>query len=243
MDTIQPEQQLTKRQRRELKRQEQAQDKAGQARRKKLTTWLVVVGLIIVIGGLIYWAVTANPSNTNTATDIPAAGHPYLGGANASVVVTEFSDLSCPACAAAAPVIRQLATDYGDRVKFVFYNRDIGHQWSEKSLEAGMCAYQQNKFWEFADLTFSKLADWETSKDAVSILKSYASQVGVDTGVFNTCLDTGATASIVKSDKDLAGKLNVNSTPTFFLNNQQVTITQSFDELKTAIDAELNKAK
>jgi len=42
----------------------------------------------------------------------------------------------------------------------------------------------------------------------------------LDTQVFNTCLDSGSTKSIVDADIAEGRKLKVNGTPAFFVNGQ-----------------------
>lgn len=237
----QQEQRLTKRQRRELKRQEEASERGQQNRRKLITRWAIIALCILVIAGIIYWAISANQRRQDLLNT--PSNNPTLGGTTAKVVVTEFSDLSCPACAAAQPVIRQLATDYGDKIKIVFNSYNIGHATSEKSLEAGKCALQQNKFWEFADVAFSKQADWAQASDFVKILKSYAQDLNLDTSKFDTCLDSGSMASEIEHDTLVGQQLKIDSTPTFVINGQQLVGVQTLDEFKKVIDSELAKIK
>jgi protein-disulfide isomerase len=228
---------LTKRQRRELKRQQRTEQSQKLVQRKKLTIWLIIIVCAVAVG-VITWALMAH-RNTNTNNTSIAVDNPSLGSSTAKVVLDEYSDLSCPACAAVAPIIRQLATDYGDKLRIVFHPFSVGHQWSIKSMEAGYCAAEQNKVWEFSDLTFSKQADWETADNAVDIFKTYTSTIGLDTNTFNTCLDSGSMTAAVKNSSKEGQHQGVDSTPSFFINNKKVTIQNSFDELKTAIDAAL----
>lgn len=231
------DQTLTKKQRRELKRQDQAQDRARENRNKKLTTWIIVIALVAVIGGLLYWAATSADNQPNDNTPLVT---PTLGGQDAAVVVTEYSDLSCPACATVAPTVRQLATEYGDRIKIVFNSFDIGHQWSQKSLEAGLCANAQNKFWEYSEIAFDKQSEWAQAGDAVGKLKSYAQNAGLNTDQFNTCLDNGDMAQAVEDASRAGVRQGINSTPTFMINDQKIVGAQSLSQFKTTIDAELN---
>lgn len=233
------DQQLTKTQRREMRRQEIAQQRQGQERKSTLMMWIIVIAIVVVVGGVVFWIVQGSNSTNSTVTG--AVDVPVLGGADASVVMTEFSDLSCPACASAAPIVRQLADIYGDRIKIEFRSYDIGHQWSEKSLEAGRCALAQGKFWEFADEAFAKQADWETADNAVDLFKSYAKDVGVDETQFNACLDSGQTAAAIQDDVKLGRSKGVSATPTFFVNDKKIVGAQSIDTFKSTIDAALQK--
>ncbi|MFA5052132.1 MAG: thioredoxin domain-containing protein [Patescibacteria group bacterium] len=230
---------LTKTQRRELRKQEIAQQRQGQQRRSNLWIWAIVLAGVLVIGGLVYWVATGSDNPGTPVTG--AADAPVLGGTDAKVVVSEFSDLSCPACAAAVPVIRQLADIYGDQIKIEFRSFPIGHQWSEKSLEAGRCALAQGQFWEYAEVVFAKQADWETASNAVDLFKSYAKDVGLDPSQFDSCLDSGQTASAIQEDVKLGRDRGVSATPTFFINDQKIVGVQSIDQFKNTIDGELSK--
>ncbi len=235
---IQNNQPMTKTQRRELRRQEIMARRGGQETKSKMTIWVVSISIILVIGGLIAWAIFGGgPSTPITG----ASDAPVLGSATAKVVVMEFSDLSCPACATAAPIVRQLADFYKEKIKIEFRSFDIGHQWSGKSLEAGRCAQAQGKFWEFSDKAFASQGDWETADNAIDLFKSYAKDAGVNADQFNSCLDSGQMASAIQDDMKLGRNKGVNSTPTFFINDQKFVGVQTLDEFKKNIDAEIAK--
>lgn len=130
---MEEEQPLTKRQRRELRKQEQATQRAKETQRKKMTTRLVIFIIILVIGGLAYLVVNSlgqdeNGVVTDSGDTEQSDNNPYLGGAEALVVITEFSDFSCPACAAAAPVVKQVAEEYGERIKIVYNGFNLNHR-------------------------------------------------------------------------------------------------------------------
>ncbi|MFA6553086.1 MAG: thioredoxin domain-containing protein [Patescibacteria group bacterium] len=235
----QTNQPMTKTQRRELRRQEILNRRQGQGKKSRAMTWIVSIGIVIVVGGLIVWAVmgASGPGTQVTgASDVPV-----LGSATAKVVVMEFSDISCPACATAAPIVRQLGDFYQDKIKIEFRSFNIGHQWSEKSLEASRCALAQGKFWEYADKAFAAQSAWETAGNAVDLFKSYAKDLSLNTDQFNACLDSGQTASAIQDDMKLGRNKGVNSTPTFIINDQKVVGVQTLDEFKKVIDAELAK--
>ncbi|MFA6098184.1 MAG: thioredoxin domain-containing protein [Patescibacteria group bacterium] len=237
-------QNLTKRQRREMRKQEKSVQQQKEKRNNKITVWLVVLFIILVIGGVIFLVVKSNKdSNSNTNNSVSTADLPYLGGANAGVVMIEYSDFSCPACAAVSGTVKQLADLYGDQIKIVFNSFNLGHKWSEKSLEAGQCAFEQGKFWELGALMFDSQADWTSDNGAVDIIKGYAKQVGLDETKFNECLDSGRMADEIKKETNAAISSSINSTPTFSINGRKILGAVAIDEFKKIIDEELNKLK
>jgi len=244
---MEDEKPLTKRQRRELRKQEQAAQRTKAVRRKKMITWLVVFIIILVIGGLGYLVVDSSGQDENkVVTDSgdteQSNNNPFLGEAEALVVITEFSDFNCSACAAAAPVVKQVAEEYGDRVKIVFNSFNLNYRWSRKSLEAGECAFQQGGFWPFHDMIFANQSEWAQADDAEDKFKSYAKTLGLNEEAFNNCLDSGRMSSEVARDTSFARSKDINSTPTFYINNQELVGVRPLEEFKRIIDEELAKA-
>ncbi len=168
------------------------------------------------------------------APAISAEGQPFLGGANASVVIEEFSDFQCPACGFAEGIGRKLVDNYGDKIKFVYINfplRQI-HQNAEASAEAGECAFEQGRFWEMHDLMFQN----QEALDRAS-LGAYAEQAGLDMNKFNGCIDSGKYASAVEKDFQSGTGRGVDGTPTFFINGKKFALAyqQGWDK-QTFVD-------
>ncbi|MDD5040557.1 MAG: thioredoxin domain-containing protein [Patescibacteria group bacterium] len=228
---------LTKRQRRELRKQEKVREREH-AQRKSIFVRIFVWGGAAVIVGIV-WYVSFIGSRSSSSNTNSNRANPALGPQNASVVITEYSDLTCPACAAAAPTVEEIAAAYPNDVTIVFNGFNLGHRWSEKSHEAGECAFDQGKFWEFQKLAFSKQSEWADADDALDRLKAFAEQVGMNRDSFAQCLDSGSMADEVDRDTDVARDQDISSTPTFDINGEKVIGAQSLDEFKAVIDGKL----
>lgn len=74
----------------------------------------------------------------------------------------------------------------------------------------------------------------------VESLKLYAEQVGLDTEVFGTCLDSGAKTQLVLDDVEDGLSFGVSGTPTFFINGQMMVGAQPFSSFQTLIDDALD---
>lgn len=174
------------------------------------------------------------------AVKIEATGkEPWTGKENAKVVIYEFSDFQCPFCSRGNAVIKQVMTEYGDRVKLVFRHFPLSfHPEAEPSAIATMCAFQQKpeKFWELHDIMFEKQSELSTAS-----YKAWAKEIGLDTAAFDKCLDNKETKGLVDADMKAAEALGVNSTPTFFVNGKKVAGALPFAQFKTMIDEELAK--
>ncbi len=91
---------------------------------------------------------------------------------------------------------------------------------SHYAAQAAECANQQGKFWEYHDKLFDVWTGENVGTFTKPKLKQYAADLQLDTGKFNTCLDTDATLSVVNADIAEADRLRVDSTPTFFINGK-----------------------
>lgn len=169
-------------------------------------------------------------------------GEPTLGGANAKIVINEFSDFQCPYCSRAAPTVHELNKIYGDKIKIVFRQMPIeGHPQARPSAIASLCAHRQGKFWEMHDKLFAAQGAMREENFGEANFLAMGKELGLDMAKFEACVKNGETAADVKKDEDVAQELGVNSTPTFFVNGKKVAGAMPVAQFKTLIDAELNK--
>ena len=163
---------------------------------------------------------------------------PSLGSAKAPVTLVEFSDFQCPFCLRVVPTLKQVSQTYGDKVRIVWKDFPLTqiHPEAFKAGEAGHCAAEQGKFWEYHDQLFNNQGAL-----AVDDLKKYAAGIGLDAAKFTACLDTSKHAERVKDGVALGTQLGVNSTPTVFVNGRRVSGAQPYEVFAAVIDEELAK--
>lgn len=155
-----------------------------------------------------------------------------LGNKNAEIKFVEYSDFECPFCKKFYPTFKQLVQEYGDKVSFEYKHYPLDfHKNAGPAAEASECAAEQGKFWEFHDKIFEN-----QSSLSVSSLKQWASALGLNTGTFNDCLDSGKYRSKVQADFEEGESLGVRGTPTVFINGQKVVGAQPVEAFKTIID-------
>jgi len=184
-----------------------------------------------------------NPNNIPTGTvSVNAQDYvdddPMLGDQNAKLTIVEFSDYQCPFCARVEPTVKQIIDEYVTSGKVRFVYRDFPltsiHQYAQISAEASECADEQSKFWEYHDVLFENQASLE--KDS---LKKYANDLGLDSGKFNECLDSGKYKSEVNKDSQDAQKVGGQGTPYFLVGEIPVSGAQPYENFKQAIEAQL----
>jgi protein-disulfide isomerase len=167
-------------------------------------------------------------------------GAPAKGPATAKVTIIEFSDFHCPYCRGVQPILSELLTKYGDRVRLVFrhFPVDTLHPSARRASEAAWCAQQQDKFWQYHDRLYL------VGNDATpGTLTRIASDVGLDAAKFTACTGGREAPAAVESDIDQARKLNLNGTPTFFINGRPFIGRQPIENFTRVIDEELAHAQ
>lgn len=168
---------------------------------------------------------------------VSADDDPRIGPQNTAVTVIEFSDYQCPYCGRAETAIKQIISNYGNSVKFVYRDFPLSfHQFAQKAAEASECADEQGKFWQYHD----KLFDNQQALDTPD-LKQYAKDIGLDSIKFNECLDNSRMAPEVRKDIEDGQMYGVTGTPTFFINGIELVGAQPYSAFEQIINQELNE--
>ncbi len=149
-----------------------------------------------------------------------------FGPANAPLTLVVFSDFECPICREEAKQLREKAPQDAPRdlrVVFIDFPLESIHPWAKAAAMAGRCVYRQNAaaFWDYHDWAFehqpelnannlrSKVVDWARSKH-------------LDATQLERCIDTRATEAEVDAEVARGKALQVDSTPTSFLNGRRL---------------------
>jgi len=160
---------------------------------------------------------------------------PSFGPEGAKVTVVEFSDFQCPFCSRAATAVEKVRENYKDKVRFVFRQFPLSfHQNARPAAEASLAANAQGKFWEYHDLLFK-----DQSKLDRASLEASAKQVGLDVAAFKKALDDKTFSAAVEADLKLGETVQVDGTPTLFLNGKRIADPTNYEDIAKQIDAAL----
>jgi protein-disulfide isomerase len=155
------------------------------------------------------------------------------GPAQAPVTLVEYGDYECPYCGAAYPIIKQVQSRMGDRLRFVFRNFPIttSHPHAEQAAEAAEAAAAHGTFWEMHDLLYENQQHLEQSD-----LRRYAEQLGLDGREFDEELARHVHADRVREDFMSGVRSGVNGTPTFYINGVRHDDSYDLETLQAALE-------
>jgi len=176
-----------------------------------------IIALALIIG---YQTLSKDAAATSASIPIPShlisfEGSAVAGSLGAKAAILEFSDFECPFCGRFAsdilPALRERFLSTG-QLLFAFRHFPLSiHKNAQVAAEAASCAHQQKRFGEFHDLLFLNRRQL-----GISNLNSYASAVGLDTSLFDSCVDSIG-PRLVAADVALGRSLGVTGTPAFFI--------------------------
>lgn len=216
-------------------------------RNTRLTLALIAV-VVLVVGGLLAVNRTDEPPAATTAagTIDPSVlmredSHRLATAADGKVTLVEFLDFECESCAAAYPAVKQILATYQDRITFVVRYFPIpSHPNAELAARTAQAAANQGRFYDMYTQLFENQTQWgHKEQPQTELFLGYARTLGLDMPRFQRDLNDPATAARVSKDKTDGEAAGVQGTPTFFLNNRQLTDLRTQGDLVAAIDTAL----
>lgn len=214
----------------------------------------VLLGVVALAGiGVLVWQVTSKAAAASqpvavnlTPEQLNRVQGISIGKTDAPVVMMEFADFQCPACAQFAqfsvPLIKQRLVDTG-KVRYVFYDFPLPqHQNSFLASRAARCANDQGRFWEFHDVLYGQQSDWAFERDPVDLFVEYAGRVGADTDAFEQCLRSDRFAREVSESSAFGAAMGVSGTPTLIVNGKRIPTPREFSDLEEIVNREAGGA-
>ena len=175
--------------------------------------------------------VVASVMNAPTVNVDYPADSPVVGDPNAKVTIVKFSDYECPACKMGATAIHPLFKRYAKDVKFIFVNYPLDqacnpdiprkmHEFACEAASVAICGAEQGKFLETYETLFDSQKDFAVGK----IADLLGTVPGIDLAKLKACTQLPSTGEKLRRDILSGGKtkMNIQSTPTFFINGKKV---------------------
>lgn len=180
----------------------------------------------------------------DTLSLLPTNG-PAFGPATAKVTIVVFSDFQCPYCRQLASTLRtNIPKQYPNDVRVVFadFPLDAIHKWARAAAEASHCMTDGDPqaFWAFHDWIFEHQGEI-TEANLRDKMLDYAKSKGMDTTKIGSCMQSHATAAEVEQSEKIGRQLQVQETPTMFINGRSLNGALPWDTLQAVIKIELSR--
>jgi protein-disulfide isomerase/uncharacterized membrane protein len=167
--------------------------------------------------------------------DTASAERPRLGNGPVEVVV--YSDFQCPACAATAPILSELAQEGSVTVVYRYFPLRQIHANADAAAAAAHAAALQGRFWEFHDALFARQPEWAqlSVPDATEFFAAVADDVGLDVPAWRSAAASDAVAAVIAEDVGSAESLRLSGTPTIFIGGERYSGPLSAEALAAAV--------
>ena len=171
---------------------------------------------------------------------------PSQGPTTAPVTIVEYADLQCPTCARMQDFLENtLLPRYGNKVRLVFKEYPLPmHDWSMTAAIADECAFEINPaaYVPLRSAIFKnqQLINITNVRDTVL---AFGEQAGVDRVQLAGCIDAKSSLPRIQRDMAEAKRINVDRTPTLFINGRLMIGLPSEDAYFQAVDLALRGGK
>ncbi len=199
--------------------------------------WTIIGIIAIVLFGGAFWYASVSAEKNNEGVEIKAH---IKGNSAAEIVLVEYSDMQCPACAAFNPYIKEAVAEHGDKLSLEFKHFPLPiHPYAAQAAVAAEAAGQQDKFFEYHDLLFENQSAWAQSPTPVALFLKYAEELELDVDTFRRHMNSTLLRDHVQSQFAEGRELGINGTPSFFLNGNRMDF-QTYEDFLDQIAAVVN---
>lgn len=206
---------------------------------KHIIAFTAVLLAVLALGSVALFVKNSGMKSTAGQNRSQSASAIAIGPDNARVTVVEFFDFQCPYCKQAHPTLMRIMKEYeGQPVRFMFRHFPLisNHPLALPAANASLCANEQNKFIPYANLLFEK-----QNELSAALMLSAAQETGIVLEQFNTCLAEKRYEYLIREDVRDALALDIEGTPTWYINDTRLKGVLPYETFKAAIAQELNK--
>jgi len=194
-----------------------------EGKRKFLQVGATIVVLAIIIGGVYLLSQNDAKKTKNEDTKDEAItlsiqeGDWVKGPREAKVVIIEYSDFECPACAFTAEALKNLQDKYPNDVAII--HRHFPLSYHEAAFEAAVAteiAGENGLFWEM----YYKIFENQDTLNHEKILQ-IAEELGLNRSNLEASLDSDTYKDKIYADQLEGQDLKIDHTPTLYVNGKE----------------------
>jgi len=220
--------------------------------KKALLPTFAALGILALVAAFVFVYVTAKNADSESVSS--SSGSKEVASAVASdsnyvdyvgadaVTIVEFLDFECGACGQFYPYVEALREVHDGDINYVVrYFPLPSHLNSMDAAIAAEAAAQQGEFEAMYQRLFETQGAWAGgTAPQTDVFRALAVEIGLDLDAYDAAVADPATQARVEADFDAGVELGVNSTPTFFVNDQYIE-TSRLENLPEAITEALQR--
>ncbi|WP_111494756.1 MULTISPECIES: DsbA family protein [Marinobacter] len=224
--------------------------KLERMRRRVLLAGVAVLVATFLVA-VLWWVIQPPQPTSDALPDVAEGADPFpanfdsvgvsIGDPDAPIVVREFADYQCPACARFAPASEKLRETYvkDGQVRLVFFDLPLRqHANARPAALAARCAADQSAFWGIQDRLYENQSEWSGQSDPVPTFARYADELGLDSRRLERCIRTELHGDVIAQSVGVSQQLQVASTPTVYVDNIRLT-RPGWSQMDAVIQREL----
>jgi protein-disulfide isomerase len=115
----------------------------------------------------------------------------------------------------------------------------------DAAMRTAECAGQQGaqQFNRIRDLLFNGQDEWKNAENAAQTVRAYAREARLDLDRFDDCFRSAHAQERVRAANQLAEALEVNSTPTFFVNGRRIDGALPLQEFRRLLEQAIQESE
>ena len=221
---------LTRAERRDLAKRQKKMQSIG----------IIILGILIIAIAIVLLSFLQPKLNEAAEYDYSMANMNAIGDPNAPITLEVFSSFSFIHCKNfAQDTEHQVIENYVKTGQVYYIYRAFNDPRGPIGIasQAAYCAGDQGKFWDMHDIIF---ANFSQTGYSVKQLNKMADLIGLDSDLFNTCLETEKYVDAIYEDASIGSDAGITGTPSFTINGvMAIEGNRDFAGMQLAIEAAL----
>lgn len=211
---------------------------------KKNTMIYVAISLMVLgfaMAAYLYTSSQQTSNSENAAQNASALAPAHAirkGNPSAKVTIVEFLDPACGTCKQFHPIIQELLKNFPNKINVVVRYAPF-HPGSDQMVAILEAARKQSQYWNVLDIMFESQQYWAVNHVAhPELFWDFLNGYGIDVARIQNDMNDPAIIELIKKDITDGELLNVNKTPTFFVNGKPLP-SFGLEQFWTLVKSEL----
>ena len=173
-----------------------------------------------------YWRLSPPTLAKAIPTGITESGHPWIGGKNPVLTITEFADYQCFQCKKMHFHLRALIAKHPERIRLIHRHFPMDqkvnpivkqqfHVGSGTMAVLAIYALSKNKFWDMNDALY-EIADQEKAFNT----RNLAQKIGLDVNDLSRAINNPILKQKLQRDIFEGFKIGITGTPAFIVDDR-----------------------